>query len=127
MPRLSSRRAEAKRKKKYKESKEDKSAAIVAKAKKGAFTVNPKLFNKYFFEKAKKGVKLLGKKLSGRTRVKFVCKVRKNANNGGSSDAYSFTASLLSGEQIGGVCESSRAIGELIGFGGAKPKAAIKK
>ena len=101
--------------------KEDKSAAIVAKAKKGAFTVDHDEFNKYFFEKATKNRPIYGEKLSGSTRVKFACKVREKPQQ----LVYIFTAFLLSGEQIGGVCESSRAIGRLIGFGGAT--ATIKK
>ena len=87
-------------------------AAIIASAKKGAFTVVPDGFNKCFFEKASTAFKIYGEKLSGPTRVTLVCKERKVT--GGTQ--YNFKAFLLSnGEQIGGTQSSVYAIGKLIG------------
>ena len=94
---------------------EDKSAAIVAKAKKGAM-VNAGFFNRLFFLK-KKGVgyKMHGAPLSTRTYVKFDCE-RDGAK-------YRFTAKV-EGQRIGGVCQSVNDIGRLIGGG---PDPTIKK
>ena len=97
-----------------KKTKEDKSAAIVAAAAKGAM-VDARFFNRLFFEKAAKKFPRHGTPLSKRTRVKFECEK--------DGKVFLFTA-FVGKEQIGAVCRSVGDIGKLIGGG---PDPTIKK